>query len=202
MRLLQVLREQLLRLLGALDVLPVHLPEEPHEVPVACSLRVVEVSLHRLGSLQRVIQDADEICLSPRHRGGRPPQGRSGHRPQGGPDRLRVLGSWPPSGPGTPTTSGLRGDGQPRHALDARHQAWARNNHVSLVATPRYTSYWNRIECHFWALARVRDPGLGPPRSRCSGEGDHGSDRLPERSSRRRPPPEARFQAEGGLTTH
>lgn len=30
---------------------------------------------------------------------------------------------------------------------------WARNNRVSLVATPTYASYWNRIECHFWALA-------------------------------------------------
>ncbi len=22
-----------------------------------------------------------------------------------------------------------------------------------MVATPKYASYWNRIECHFWGLA-------------------------------------------------
>jgi transposase len=30
---------------------------------------------------------------------------------------------------------------------------WARKNRVTLVATPTYASYLNRIECHFWALA-------------------------------------------------
>lgn len=30
---------------------------------------------------------------------------------------------------------------------------WARKNRVSLVPTPTYASYWNRIECHLWALA-------------------------------------------------
>jgi len=30
---------------------------------------------------------------------------------------------------------------------------WARKNRVSLVPTPTYASYLNRIECHFWALA-------------------------------------------------
>lgn len=30
---------------------------------------------------------------------------------------------------------------------------WARKSRVTLVATPTYASYWNRIECHFWALA-------------------------------------------------
>lgn len=29
---------------------------------------------------------------------------------------------------------------------------WAGRNKVSLVATPTYASYLNRIECHFWAL--------------------------------------------------
>lgn len=29
---------------------------------------------------------------------------------------------------------------------------WAKANRVSLVATPTYASYLNRIECHFWAL--------------------------------------------------
>ncbi len=30
---------------------------------------------------------------------------------------------------------------------------WARKNRVTLVPTPTYASYLNRIECHFWALA-------------------------------------------------
>lgn len=30
---------------------------------------------------------------------------------------------------------------------------WAWGNRVSLVPTPTYASYLNRIECHFWALA-------------------------------------------------
>jgi len=30
---------------------------------------------------------------------------------------------------------------------------WARRSRVTLVPTPTYASYLNRIECHFWALA-------------------------------------------------
>lgn len=35
----------------------------------------------------------------------------------------------------------------------AEIRRWARANRVSLVPTPTYASYLNRIGCHFWALA-------------------------------------------------
>lgn len=40
---------------------------------------------------------------------------------------------------------------------------WARRNRVSLVATPKYASYRNRIECHFWALAEFVIRGSDHP---------------------------------------
>lgn len=35
----------------------------------------------------------------------------------------------------------------------AEIRRWARRSRVTLVPTPTYASYLNRIECHFWALA-------------------------------------------------
>jgi transposase len=29
---------------------------------------------------------------------------------------------------------------------------WADNNNIELVFTPTYTSFLNRIECHFWGI--------------------------------------------------
>jgi transposase len=34
-------------------------------------------------------------------------------------------------------------------------KAWAVNNHVGLLATPTYASWFNRIECHFWAFVEL-----------------------------------------------
>jgi transposase len=34
-------------------------------------------------------------------------------------------------------------------------RAWAVDNHVGLLATPTYTSWLNRIECHFWAFVEL-----------------------------------------------
>ena len=40
---------------------------------------------------------------------------------------------------------------------------WARKNRVTLVPTPTYASYLNRIECHFWALAEFSIRGSDYP---------------------------------------